>query len=91
VHGVTDVKQLEIHTAEPLVPGSSHLEAEIAIAKCKKYKSAGSHQILTVLIQAGGEILLLAIHKLINFIWNEEEMPDQWKESMSILLIPIHM
>jgi hypothetical protein len=29
----------EIHTAEPLVSGPSHLEVEIAIAKLKKYKS----------------------------------------------------
>jgi hypothetical protein len=39
---------------------------EIAIAKLKKYKSPGSDQILAELIQAGGEILLSAIHKLTN-------------------------
>jgi hypothetical protein len=37
-HNASDVRQLEIHTAEPLVPGPSHLEVEIAIAKLKKYK-----------------------------------------------------
>jgi hypothetical protein len=42
--------------AEPLVPGPSHLEVEIAIAKLKKYKSPGSEEILAELIQAGGEI-----------------------------------
>jgi hypothetical protein len=26
-------------------------------------------------------MLLSAIHKLINSIWNKEELPDQWKES----------
>jgi hypothetical protein len=31
-----------MHTAEPLVPGLSNLEAEIAIAKLEKYKSPGS-------------------------------------------------
>jgi hypothetical protein len=34
------------------------------------------------LIQAGGETLLYVIHKLINYIWNKEELPDQWKESI---------
>jgi hypothetical protein len=29
VHNVSDVRQIEIHTAEPLVPGFSHLEVEI--------------------------------------------------------------
>jgi hypothetical protein len=44
--------------AEPVVPGPSRLEVETAIAKLKKYKSPGSDQILTELIQARGEILL---------------------------------
>jgi hypothetical protein len=39
-----------------------------------------SCQILAELIQAGGEILWSEI-KLINSIWNKEELPDQWKES----------
>jgi hypothetical protein len=60
---------------------------EIAIGKLKKYKSPGSDQILAELIQAGGEILLSAIHKLINSVWNREELPDQWKESV---IIPVH-
>jgi hypothetical protein len=33
VHNICDVKQIEAHTAEPLVLGPSHLEVEIAIAK----------------------------------------------------------
>jgi hypothetical protein len=32
VHNVSDVGQLEVHMAEPLVPVSSRLEVEIAIA-----------------------------------------------------------
>jgi hypothetical protein len=62
VHNVSDVRQVEVHTAEPLVSGPSRLEAEIAIAKWKQYKSPGSHQIPAELIQLGGEILLSAIH-----------------------------
>jgi hypothetical protein len=73
--------------AEPLVPGPSHLEVKIAIAKLKNYESPGSDQILAELIQGGGEILLSVIHKLINSVWNKEELPDQWKES---IIIPIH-
>jgi hypothetical protein len=80
VHNVSDVGQLEVHTAEPLVPEPSRLEVEIAIAKLKKYKSPDSDQIPVELIQAGGEMLLSAIHKL-NSIWNKEELSDQWKES----------
>jgi hypothetical protein len=56
VHDVSDVRQIEMHTAEPLVPGPSHLEVEISVAKLKKYKSPGSDQIPAELYQAGGEI-----------------------------------
>jgi hypothetical protein len=53
----------------------------------KKYKSPGSHQILTKEIQAGSETLMSEIHKLINSILNKEELPDQWKES---IIVPFH-
>jgi hypothetical protein len=45
VHNVSDARQIEVHMAEPLVPGPSRLEVEIAIAKLKKYKSPSSEQI----------------------------------------------
>jgi hypothetical protein len=32
VHNISDVKQIEVHTAEPLVPGPCSLEVEIATA-----------------------------------------------------------
>jgi hypothetical protein len=37
VHNVSDVRQIEVHIAEPLVPGPSRPEVEIAIAKLKMY------------------------------------------------------
>jgi hypothetical protein len=71
VHNVSDVRQIEVHATEPLVPGLSRLEFEIAIAKLKKYKSPGSDHIPAELIQAGGEMLLSAIRKLINSVWKK--------------------
>jgi hypothetical protein len=73
VHNVSDVRQIEVHTAKPLVPGPSHLEVETAIAKFKKYKSPDNDKILEELIQEGGEILLSSIHKLINSVWNKAD------------------
>jgi hypothetical protein len=87
VHNVSDVRQIEVHTAEPLLPCLSRLEVEIAITKLKKHKSPGNDQIPAELIQARGEILLSAIYKLINSVWNKEELPDQWKES---IIVPVH-
>jgi hypothetical protein len=67
-------------------PDPSSFEVEIAIVTLKSYKSPGSDQIPAELIQAGGETLRSEIHKLINSVWNKEELPDQWQES---IIVPI--
>jgi hypothetical protein len=36
VRNVRDVRQIEVHTTEPLIFGASRLDVEIAIAKLKK-------------------------------------------------------
>jgi hypothetical protein len=84
IHGVNDVRQTKIHTAEPLVPEPGSSEVEIAIEKLKSYKSPGTDQIPAELIHAGGNTLCSEIHKLINCIWNKEELPEQWKESIIV-------
>jgi hypothetical protein len=53
----------------------------------KKYKFPGSDQIPAQLIQTGGDTLVSATHKLINSIWNKEELPDQWRDS---IILQIH-
>ena len=53
VHGVNDVRQTEIHTAEPLVLEPSAFEVEVAIEKLKSHTSTGINQIPTELIKAG--------------------------------------
>jgi hypothetical protein len=87
VQGPGDIRQTEIHTAETFVPGPSAAEVEVAIRKIKRYKAPGSDQIQEELIQAGGETLHSEIHKLIKLIWNKEELPYQWKES---IVVPIN-
>jgi hypothetical protein len=44
-------------------------------------------QIPAELIKAGGRTIRFEIHKLINSIWNKEELPEQWKES---IIVPIY-
>jgi hypothetical protein len=58
----------------------------ISIGKLKSYKSRGTDQIPAELIKAGGETLYSEIHRLICCIWNKEELPQQWKES---IIVPI--
>jgi hypothetical protein len=69
VHGVHNVRQKDIQTAEPLVPEPSLVEVEIAIGKLKSYKSPGTDNIPAELIKAGGETLYSEIHRLICCIW----------------------
>jgi hypothetical protein len=76
-----------MHTAEPFVPEPSSSEVGVAIGKLKRYISPGVDQIPAELFQAGGEILRSEIHNLIKLIWNKEELPHQWKES---IVVPIH-
>jgi hypothetical protein len=78
---------MDIHTAEPLVPEPGLVEVEIAIGKLKSYKSPGTDQMPAELIKAGGEILYSEVHRLICSIWNKEELPQQWKES---IVVPIY-
>jgi hypothetical protein len=87
VHGAGDVRQTEMRTAKPFVPEPSASEVEVAIGKLKRYKFPGVDEIGAELFHAGGETLRSEIHKLINLIWNKEELPHQWKESV---VVPIH-
>ena len=49
-----DVRQIEIHTAEPLVPEPRAFDVELAIEKVKYHKSPGIDQIPAKLSKAGG-------------------------------------
>jgi len=62
VHGVKDVGQAEVHTAELLVPEPSAAEFELAIDKLKGHNSPGVDQIPAELIKAGCRTICLEIH-----------------------------
>ena len=49
-------------------------------------RSPGIDQIPAELIKAGGRTICLEIHKIITSIWKEEELPEEWKES---IIVPI--
>jgi hypothetical protein len=87
IHGVNDVRQIEVHTAEPLVPEPSAFEVEMATVKLNRHKSPGIDQVPAELIKAGGRIIRAEVDKLIISIWNKEEFPEEWKESV---IVPIY-
>jgi mannosyltransferase OCH1-like enzyme len=61
------------------VPEPSVFEVEMANEKLKRNKSPGTDQIQAVLINAGVRTIRSEINKIINYIWNNEELPHQWK------------
>jgi len=87
LHEDNDARQTEMHTVEPLVPETRAFEIEVAIGKLKNHKSPGIDQMPAELIKAGVKIICCAIHKLIICIWNKEELPEEWKES---IIVPIY-
>ena len=72
------------YIAEPLAPEPSAFEVEFAIEKLKSHKSPRIDQIPAEFIKAGGRTICCAIHKLIISIWNKEEFPEEWKESITV-------
>ena len=58
-----------------------------SVEKLKSHKSPGIDQIPAEPIKAGGRTFCYEIHKLINSIWNKEELPEEWIGS--IMYLPI--
>jgi hypothetical protein len=56
------------------------------LEKLKRYKPPGTDQIPVEQIQAGDNVLRSEIHKLINSIWNKEQLPWQCNE---FIIVPI--
>jgi hypothetical protein len=72
-----------MHTAEQLISEASAFEVE----NLQWHKSPGNNQITAELIKARVWTIHYEIHKLINSIWNMEESPEVWTES---IIIPIY-
>jgi hypothetical protein len=84
-----ETKQAKCNTEVPL---QDHDEEEIEIptykeinniiSKLKRNKASGPHCITSELIQSGGYTLKLRIYNLILKIWNNEQVPEKWKEGI---------
>jgi len=68
VCGINDVRQTEIHIAEPLVPEPIALEVEMATEKLKSHISPDFDQILAELIKQGvSQLAVISINLLFLF------------------------
>jgi len=50
----------------------------------RRYKSPGTNHIPAELLQAGGNTLRSEIHKFINSTLNKKELPQKWKQSITV-------
>jgi hypothetical protein len=66
------------------VPVPIAFEFEMAIEKLKGHKSPCTDQIPAELIKAGGRTIHYEISKLITSVWNKEEFPEEWEESIIV-------
>ena len=58
-----------------------------AMRNLKNNKAAGTDAIHPELIKYGGNKLLNRMYKLVRQIWEEERIPEEWKET---IIVPIH-
>jgi hypothetical protein len=87
IHGVNDVRQTEVHTAESLVPEPSAVEVEMAIEKLKRHRSRGIDQIPAESIKAGGRKIRSETHKHIISVWSKAELSEG---RMVPFIVPIY-
>jgi len=79
IHVVNDVRQTEIHTAEPFVSEPSAFEFELAIENLNRHKSPGTGQIPVEMNKESSKTIRSEIHPLIFSIWNKEKLTEEWK------------
>jgi len=53
-------------------------EVAYVIQSLKKCKAAGIDQIVAEFLKKGGETLWRRIHHLINLIWAQHKIPEEW-------------
>jgi hypothetical protein len=73
---VVNVRQTEIHTAEPLVNELGAFEVGMVIKKIESQKSQVTAPITAELIKAGGTTICSEIRKFINSVWNKKKMSE---------------
>lgn len=79
--------ELPFQTAQPHIADPTLQEVEDEILKLKNFKAPGTDNIPGELFKHGGNALCMEMHELIMRIWNDEELPEEWKTS---IICPIH-
>ena len=65
-------------------PGISIVEVKAAISKMKRGKAAGPDEITLEMVLALGEEGIVWLHRVMDAIWKEKRIPDDWQESILV-------
>lgn len=77
-----DVVAEKYDTVEQNIERPSKEEVEAGLDMLKNGKAPGADYIIPECLKNGGEQLIKKLHKLINKIWNQEEIPIAWSTSV---------
>jgi len=72
----------ELPTVEQLLENPSISAVETGLSMLKNGKAPGEDEIVSECLKKGGTCLLNQLHKLINIIWEQEEIPESWRVSV---------
>ena len=67
-----DVRQNDMHSAEPLESEPSAFEVQMAIEKLKRYKLPGIDEVPLELVQLGSKAVCSETHKVADSMWNKK-------------------
>jgi len=77
-----NITALEYATVDQLLEKPSEEEVKIGLDMLKNGKSPGKDEIVSECLKKGGQELLNQLHKLMNTIWEQEEIPKAWRISI---------
>ncbi|KAL4113249.1 hypothetical protein QTP88_016908 [Uroleucon formosanum] len=72
----------ELTTVKQLLEAPSKNELEMGLNMLKNGKAPGVDEIVSECLKKGGPCLLDQLLKLINIIWEQEEIPESWRVSV---------
>jgi len=84
--GFNDVRQTDNRHSRNTSAWRRAFEVDLSVEKLKHHRSPGIDQISTELIKTGSRKIRSEIHKLIISIWNKEELPEEWKQSIVVAI-----
>jgi hypothetical protein len=84
---MSDVRQTEMHTAEPLIPQPRTFKVETATEKLERYKSPGTDQIPAEMIKVRGIIpYILRSTNLLIIFWIRKNCDNNGKNLLLLCL-----